>query len=207
MIDFEQQITKFKESAKENSVSYSLDRVTELLARREYCQQELQHILEVYSFAVVLLQQEGMTDDSTRKVVLIAAIIHDVGKYLEDESLKYHTELTSQHMTQFIDSSVESELIDRVLKCAQRHSSSSKQKPETLEERIVFDADNLTIFTEFGFKRWFFKAENWGHVKNVQVADTQLANLYEIARSGKFLYLASSKKLLGESFYARIFSK
>lgn len=205
MINFEQQITKFKEIAGESSVLYSLEKIIGLLSEREYDQQELQHTLEVYDFSVKLLQEEEIQDNDVRKVVLIAAIVHDVGRYLEDESIKHHTELTDQHITGFIDPLMEPELVDRILKCAQRHSLGSKQKPETLEEKIVFDADNLTIFTEFGFKRWFFKAEDWGKVKNAQEADAQLADLYQMARSGELLHLASSRKILRESFYARTF--
>lgn len=205
MINFERQIARFKEIANESSVLYSLEKIIGLLSEREYDQQELQHMLEVCGFSVRLLQEEGIQDSDVRKIVLIAAIVHDVGRYLEDKSIKHHTELTVQHITRFIDPLMEPELVDRILKCAQRHSLDSKQPPKSLEEKIVFDADNLTIFTEFGFKRWFFKAEDWGRVKNVQEADVQLADLYRLARSGELLHLTSSRKILTESFYARTF--
>lgn len=184
-------------------VLFSLGKLVELLEQRPYGRQEMQHTMEVCGFAVDLIQREGLDDPKQIKAIMLAAILHDVGRYLEDDSLPRHTEIQEFHLQEFF-SVDDPETRDLIMRCIQRHSISSKEKPSSLEEKVMFDADNLTLFTEFGYKRWFFKAEDWGHVANVQDADSYLRQLFDQASRGELLHLDSSQEILKNSFYANV---
>jgi len=183
---------------------FSLRKVVSLLSNRDYFQQETQHVIEVCTFANELLEFEGVTNKDSRNVVLVASAIHDVGRFLEGNFVRRHSEVDLNSIAPFISPQISKEHCKRILNCVQRHSTSSKIPPSSLEEKIVFDADNLTIFTNFGYKRWFFKAEDWGHVKDLTQADQTLKQLFELATRGEFFYLESSQKILVDSFYSRI---
>lgn len=199
MKDFE----KYRQNFTDPSIGYSFNKVLGLLENREYGKQELIHCLEVYAFASELLDRENINDPEIIEIVKIASLIHDVGRYLEDDITGGHTNVSLKQLTQFINP-INLTSGKRILKCVQRHSTSSKEKPQIIEEKIVFDADNLSVFSEFGFKRWFFKAENWGHVSTVQEADSELARLFSEAKSGNLFNLNSSREILKQTFYYKI---
>jgi hypothetical protein len=86
-------------------------------------------------------------------------------------------------------------------------SARSKEKPETIPEKIVFDADNLAASTKFGVSGWFFKAESWGKVKTVQKAEENLENIFQKARRGQLFYFQSSREILKGLFYVTKYRK
>lgn len=207
MTEIEQLLQETKNKINDPSFLFSLSGVVSLLSTREYFLQESQHVLEVCGFANKLLELERVTDKDVRTIVMVASAIHDVGRYLEGDFIQKHSEVDLAALEPFICSDVNKEHYKRILNCVQRHSTSSKVSPDRLEERIVFDADNLTVFTKFGFKRWFFKAEGWGHVKDLTQADQTLNELFILARAGKLFYLDSSLKIVTESFYSSIYEQ
>jgi len=196
---------KYRQGFTEPKIEFSFDKVFELLRERKYGEQEVLHTLEVYNFASELLDLEKIGDTDVREIVMIASLIHDVGRYLKGESIRHHTDVSLKQLKDFI-CPADLGLGERILKCVQRHSTSSKEKPQTVEEKIVFDADHLTVFTEFGFKRWFFKAEDWGHISTVQEADRELVGLFDKAKSGNLFNLKSSSAILKQTFYSKVFN-
>ena len=187
---------------KDEGALFTFKKVQSLLSLRLYGEQELEHTIDVCNLALDLLNKEKVQDPDVAKIVAIASLVHDVGRYLEDKSSQHHTEITVDKLAGFVHIG-DFEFAQQIAKCVQRHSSSSKEKPDSLEEKIVFDADNLSIFTEFGVKRWFFKAETWGHAMGVQEADMALKEMFTQGTEGNFFYLKSSLTILKQSFYAR----
>lgn len=136
-----------------------------------------------------------------KKIVLISAIIHDIGRC--EDIPGGHTAITENGLAKYLPEDIASDgvCLGKIRSCVARHSISSKEKPETLIEKIIFDADNLTIFTLFGFKRWFFKAESWGKSKTILEAEAPLLRFHKDVIDGEFLYLLKSIEIAKKSFY------
>lgn len=192
-----------KESDSDNDVIFSFDRLKKLLLGKEYGTQELKHTVQVYQFADCLLNEQKVSNHLSKKIILISSILHDLGRYIFVDLSRHHTEISADELIPFISKSIRknSKVLGAIHRCVCHHSLRSKEKPETIEEKIIFDADNLSIFTKFGVVRWFFKAETWGESKNIQNAEQALENIFQKAERGDLFYLPKSKEILKTLFY------
>lgn len=184
-------------------VIFSFERLKKLLSSKEYGVQELKHTVEVFKFAKRLITSQEALSRSSEKIILIASILHDLGRYALIDSSRHHTEISAEELIPFLSKPIgkNTEILGSVHRCVCRHSLGSKEKPETMEEKIIFDADNLSIFTKFGVNRWFFKAESWGGSKTVQEAEQALEKLFQKALRDELFYLPISKETLKSLFY------
>lgn len=163
--------------------------------------QEMEHINQVIYFSSLLSQKLNLNSEDSF-ICLAAAILHDVGRFY---SFSHHTDidiLTLQSYLKFRQK-INNSIINQIHTCVQRHSTSSLVKPQNLLEKIVFDADNLTVFTWFGIKRWFFKAESWGKSSNLIEAESELIRLKKLILNDEFLFLPQSRKIAKSLFYFR----
>lgn len=188
---------------KDETVLFSVAEFSKLLEKRRYGRMELEHTQEVINFAMNLCGRLSGLNKDQIKIVLLAAILHDSGQYLEDPELKHHTDIGLNNLRDFLHPELLKyvDQVEKIVGCIQKHSMGGKNKPESLEEKIIFDADNLTIFTNFGYKRCFFKAEDWGKCFNLQDADSAYHEISKQAEMNKFFYLPESLNIFKETFY------
>jgi len=178
-----------------------LKRVTKKVLKSPIGQQELEHASQVAIFAYKLGKDLKLSEDDL-KICLKAAILHDIGRFYKH--IKKHTDVSEKIIYNFLDnnySPIDKTESEKIYNCIRKHSTSSTQSPSTILEKILFDADNLTIFTWFGVKRWFFKAESWGHSKSVISAEKDLVQIKNRVLSNQFFYLKQSIVLAKKQFY------
>lgn len=125
---------------------------------------------------------------SDKKIVLFSAIIHDIGRC--ENISGGHTAILEKGLAKYLPDKFKNNrvFLKKIRLCVARHSISSLSKPQNLIEKIIFDADSLTIFTLFGFKRWFFKAKSWGKSKTISEAEEPLFNFSKKTVEGGFLF-------------------
>ena len=104
-----------------------------------------------------LSSEIGVVLNANLPVIKIAALLHDVGRYLKkDDEVKNHAEISAEIAENFI---IKNNLaiaigdVDNILHCIRAHSFSNNLKPKTLEAKILSDADKLDALGAIGLYR------------------------------------------------------
>ena len=128
-------------------------------------------------------------------VLKTAALLHDVGRYLNKEiKNKNHAEISSEIAKNFIVKNsydIGAEDLENILHCIRSHSFSNDVKPNTLEARILHDADKLDALGAIGLYRTIgFTLKSQGEIE--QVIDHLEKKILKLK---DMLYLEYSKNL------------
>jgi uncharacterized protein len=110
------------------------------------------HTRRVYNLALVI----GNAEKADLKVLLAAALLHDIGRDLEDHIGADHAEASAFLAEDFLKSiDFPKDKIKVVLDAIRQHRFSSGEEPGTLEARVLADADNLDALGAIGVARAF----------------------------------------------------
>ncbi len=110
------------------------------------------HVLRVYRMAEQLVRETG----ADAAIVRAAALLHDAADAAPgEENQRSEHELASAHFAEGVLSSEgwPRQRVEQVLHCIRAHRFRSSEKPETLEARVLFDADKLDVIGAFGIAR------------------------------------------------------
>lgn len=140
---------------------------------------DLDHTMRVYVNACKIAERELPPDDSfSRRIVRTAALLHDCARPEEDAGKG-----TLCHAAQGRIKSVailrelgctDETFLHAVGECVGRHRYRGKEKPETLPEKIVYDADKLDSIGAVGIARTFHFASHVG--ARIHNTETQAMN-------------------------------
>ncbi|WP_340820650.1 HD domain-containing protein [Methanolobus sp. WCC4] len=111
---------------------------------------DMSHINRVENTCMKIQETEG----GDLKVLRLAALLHDVGIVREHEEGGNHAEYSAEIAREFLGKSgAEAELIDHVASCILTHRFSRGMKAETIEARILQDADRIDALGAVGIFR------------------------------------------------------
>ncbi len=100
------------------------------------------HILRVLSLALIICESEKTADTD---VVIAAALLHDVGRGAQNRTGQPHAAIgADMAYTHLLKRGWQQETAKRVRHCVEAHSSGGTP-PQTLEAKIVHDADTLDL--------------------------------------------------------------
>ncbi|MGV9172636.1 MAG: HD domain-containing protein [Promethearchaeia archaeon] len=160
-------------------------------ARRNSAKEDIHgfpHVMRVFNMCMVLAK--NLTIDSV--VLKISALLHDIGRIKEKKEGKNHAELSAEMAKGFFESTpinISKDTQERILHCIRAHSFSNGVSPETIEAKILSDADKLDALGPIGLYRTIgFTVKNGGGLKKVM---EHLEN--KILRLKDLLYLDQSK--------------
>ncbi|MBO5682264.1 MAG: HD domain-containing protein, partial [Lentisphaeria bacterium] len=135
--------------------------VTAKLANAPGCH-DYAHTLRVLHNAELLLQTEP---DADSFVVRTAALFHDFARpeELASDGKQDHAQLGADLVRIELEQlGCEPDFVDHVTSCIRTHRYRGKRLPETLEAKIVYDADKLDSTGAFGIARAFHFAGRIG---------------------------------------------
>jgi len=124
----------------------------------------------------------GRVEGADLTVVELASLLHDIGRHREDESLGAlcHAEEGARMAREILARhTVPAEIADGVVHCIENHRFRGDSRPDTLEAKVLFDADKLDSIGAVGIGRAFlFAGENGARLANTPGVDPLEAPAY-----------------------------
>ncbi|MBW1667703.1 MAG: HD domain-containing protein [Deltaproteobacteria bacterium] len=121
----------------------------------------LEHTYRVYNLCMHIGKVEG----ADLEVLAIAAYLHDIARPYEDESKGTicHGEKGAEIASALLESfPISEEKKANILHCIRAHRFRGKTPPQTLEAKVLFDADKLDAIGAIGIARAFLFAGEVG---------------------------------------------
>lgn len=124
----------------------------------------LDHILRV----VYLCEVIGKAEGADMGVLLPAAYFHDIARPVEEREGIPHEEAGAQMAEAYLRSiRYDEERIPQIAHAIRTHRYSTGNEPETLEARVLSDADKLDAMGAVGIARTFIRAgEHHGEIRD-----------------------------------------
>lgn len=132
-----------------------LMRTLQLLLHNQSPAHDFEHIIRVYKNAEMISKQEESVD---LDIVLAAALLHDLVVYPKGSSKTINSaddsaEIAKKLLPEY--KNYPTEKIEKVADAIRTHSYSKRLVPETLEGKILQDADRLDAIGAIGIARTF----------------------------------------------------
>ncbi|MFX1256872.1 MAG: HD domain-containing protein [Promethearchaeota archaeon] len=153
------------------------------------------HVERVYNTCI----QIGLESNANLLVLKIASLFHDIGRINKKkyDLYKNHGEISAEIALNFLKSAnfkLAKADVDNIIHCIKVHSFSSKLIPQTLEAKILSDADKLDAIGAIGLYRTigFTVKNNGGLDQVIEHLENKIIKLKDL------LYLDISKELAEE---------
>ncbi len=118
---------------------------------------DIGHIKRVFRNATLIWEKEG----GNLFAIKLSAILHDIGRPIENLTGWDHAEVSANITKRLLKSwNVSSNIIDIVYDAIYSHRFSKGRIPQTLEGKILSDADKLDALGAIGIARVFKHAPN-----------------------------------------------
>jgi len=165
------------------------------------------HVERVFHLSISI----GKKLNADLNILKIAALLHDIGRIQEkkDALKRNHAEISAELTKHFLSSNqygLTQNEIGKIIHCIQAHSYSNKLVPETLEAKILSDADKLDALGAIGLYRTIgFTISRNGDLEDVI---EHLENKILLLKNRLFLdiskEIAKSREKIIVNFYNKI---
>ncbi|MHA1460414.1 MAG: HD domain-containing protein [Promethearchaeota archaeon] len=152
----------------------------------------------------------GAVLNANLPVIKIAALLHDVGRYLKkDDEVKNHAEISAEIAENFIlknNFTIAIEDVENILHCILAHSFSNDLEPKTLEAKILSDVDKLDALGAIGLYRTIgFTIKNNGGIEQViRHLENKILKLKDMIYLDYSKQIAEKRHELILNFYIKI---
>ncbi|MDD2274477.1 MAG: HD domain-containing protein [Candidatus Pacebacteria bacterium] len=115
------------------------------------------HVERVYNSAIKIAKEENANLD----VVKIAVYLHDIGRNEEIKSrgkichAEKGAEIAKKMLSKY---NIDEKLVENIIHCILSHRNKNNHHPETIEAKVLFDADKLDSIGAIGIARDFLFA-------------------------------------------------
>jgi uncharacterized protein len=133
------------------------------------------HTERVYNLCMILGKKENVNIE----IIKYAAILHDIGRDYQDRSNGKicHAEKGAKLAKKILDKyKMDIEKIEKIIHCIITHRFRGNKNPQTIEAKVLFDADKLDSIGAVGIGRAFLFAGEVGaklHNKNIDINKTR----------------------------------
>lgn len=151
----------------------------------------LDHVLRV----VCLCEVIGEEENADMEILLPAALFHDIARPVETQTGVPHEEAGAHMAEQYLRSiRFDEERIPKITHAIRTHRYRSLEKPETLEARILSDADKLDALGAVGIARTFIRAgEHQGEISDA------IGHIHDkLVKLNGLMYTTTAKRLAEE---------
>jgi uncharacterized protein len=121
-----------------------------------------EHTQRVIHNAKLLLKYEN---DADAEIIIISALLHDIARAdeIDNKGAQCHALKGSEMADEILKcEDIEESIRNRIVKCVKKHRFRSSDIPETIEEKVVYDADKLDSIGAVGLGRAFLFAGRAG---------------------------------------------
>lgn len=142
------------------------------------------HVARVYTLA----NHIGLKEGANLHILRLAAILHDIGRETETKNngnvchADYGANMAKEILGKFTS---DESLIKEVSYCIATHRFRGKNEPQTLEARVLFDADKLDSIGAIGIGRSFLFAGEIGarlhNNSDIDILDTEPYSMEDTA--------------------------
>lgn len=159
------------------------------------------HIYRVLNQALIIAKDYDVNED----VLVAACLLHDIGRPAQfaDPSI-CHAQFGSEMAYRFLkDLGWSEECCQRVKHCVLTHRFRNDQQPETIEAKILFDADKLDVCGAMGIGRTlqYEGKMNYSLDEFLTEYNRKLIKLYDLFYTEKAKQMAASGKAILTMFY------
>ena len=123
----------------------------------------LDHVLRVYQLSLTLARHESNVDF---EILEASVLLHDLARVQEDEDktgMIDHAILGAELAEEILGKlGYAPDEIAKIKHCIQTHRFRSGREPQTIEAKILFDADKLDVLGAIGIARSFMLAGQYG---------------------------------------------
>jgi len=109
------------------------------------------HVMQVTEFAIEIAN--SVPEEVDPLIVICGALLHDIGRTVSDEMHGLAGGSMAEELLESLP--LDEEQVRRITKVIVRHTPTSHVPPETVEEKIVYDADGLDRLGAMGLLRGF----------------------------------------------------
>ena len=134
-----------------------------------------EHTERVYNLCMHI----GEKEKADTGILQYAAILHDIGRKNDHQSKgkKCHAEIGAKNAGKILKKfKMNEDKIKKIIHCIETHRFRGDKKPQSLEAKVLFDADKLDSIGAIGIGRAFLFAGEIGarvHNKDIEVEKTK----------------------------------
>lgn len=179
-----------------------------------------EHTMRVVS----LCKKIGYEENADMKILIIAALLHDIGREEADRNNTCHAELSSKLAKPILEEHNLSEnSINRISHCILTHRFRGDNQPKTIEAKVLFDSDKLDAIGAIGICRAYsYAGENHQPLYSPFEQESKLTKIInhsehspvvefkvKLSKIMKSLYTDSGRKIATErhNFMANFFTE
>lgn len=191
----------------------------------DLCAHDVQHVYRVLKNAENIA--EGM-EGVNRDVLLTATLLHDIGRSIQmQDPTKDHARVGGDMAYDFLlQNGFDADFALHVKKCIVTHRFRKSEPPESIEAKILFDADKLDATGAIGIartliyngqtRRPLYAVDENGEILTGETEETpsffreynfKLRNLYDKFYTEKGAALARERQKAAESFYSALLTE
>lgn len=172
-----------------------------MLKNTEDAAHDADHIYRVLNQALIIARDYPVNED----VLVAACLLHDIGRpaQFHDPNI-CHAQVGSKMAYAFLQKMGWSdEYCKRVAHCVLTHRFRNDQQPETIEAKILFDADKLDVCGAMGIGRTLLSEGkmNYALEEFLEEYNRKLIKLYDLFYTEKAKELAANGKIILSMFY------
>lgn len=164
------------------------DIVKESMSSLEGTAHSYAHVERVAKIAAILAEQEK----ADRELVHTAALLHDIGYAVGEPHNETGARLARQILEQ--TTNLPEQRIEKTVKIILRHPIASRDKLETLEEKIVWDADKIDLLGVIGITRVFHWMGKKPFETTVNVCLEELKPIYNLLNTSSARKIARERQ-------------
>lgn len=182
-----------------------------------------EHVYRVLNNALVIAKEEAAVDYD---VLITACLLHDIARpeQIADPSLCHAAVGSEKAYCFLVSNGFEASFADRVRSCIRTHRFRKNDQPESLEAKILFDADKLDVVGAVGVARTLvykgtvsdplYTRNPDGSISDGSEGEVssffreykfKLEKLYDRFYTEKGRALALERKAAAESFYENLY--
>lgn len=149
------------------------DDIRALVEKKLSCSaHNMDHVIRVYQLSMQIAEAEENVD---MDVLVPAVLMHDIARVLESEDDTGETDhaVLGSEMSEMIlrEMDFDEGQIDAIKHCILTHRFRTDRRPETIEAKILFDADKLDVIGATGLCRTYMLAGQYGQKLYIEALD------------------------------------